>query len=80
MQYLSSHYQQLLGLPSPWKVDHVDLSIPNKQVTIKLLYAAKRVKCPACGESPYVEPESMTDKQRASFDELMICELKTGTA
>ena len=25
-------------------------------------------------------PENMTDKQRASFDELMTCELKTGTA
>lgn len=51
MQNLSTHYQQLLGLPSPWKVDHVDLSIPDKQVTVKILYTGKSVQCLECGAS-----------------------------
>ena len=48
MESLISHYQQLLGLPSTWNVDDVDLSLPHKRVTIKLKYVGQDVKCPEC--------------------------------
>lgn len=64
MQNLSTHYQQLLGLASPWKVDHVDLSIPNKQVMVKLLYTGKSVRCPECGESCAIYDHAPEQKWR----------------
>ena len=51
MESLTSHYQQLLGLPSNWKVDNVDLSLPHKRVTIKLKYVGQDVTCPECESS-----------------------------
>jgi len=41
MQSLTTHYQQLLGLPSTWKVENVDLSMLGKQVVINLVYTGK---------------------------------------
>jgi len=55
MQSLTTHYQQLLGLPSNWKVEHVDLSMPGKRVTVKLKYTGQNVQCPECGESCSIE-------------------------
>jgi len=51
MESLISHYQQLLGLPSNWNVDNVDLSLPHKRVTIKLKYVGQDVTCPECKTS-----------------------------
>lgn len=51
MESLTSHYQQLLGLPSTWNVDNVDLSLPHKRVTIKLKYVGQDVTCPECESS-----------------------------
>ena len=41
MQSLTTHYQQLLGLPSTWKVEDVDLSMLGKQVVIRLVLYRK---------------------------------------
>ncbi|TNJ34107.1 transposase family protein, partial [Chlorobaculum thiosulfatiphilum] len=40
MQSLTSHYHQLLGLSSNWKVENVHVSM-----------SGKRVACPVCGAS-----------------------------
>ncbi len=50
MQSLTTHYQQLLGLPSTWKVENVDLSMTGLQVVIRLVYIGKNIECPECGE------------------------------
>ena len=51
MESLTSHYQQLLSLPSTWNVDNVDLSLPQKRVTITLKYIGQDVTCPECESS-----------------------------
>lgn len=50
MQSLSHHYHQLIGLPSNWKVENVNLSMTGKQVEIRLVYEGKQVDCPVCGQ------------------------------
>jgi len=44
----TSHYQQLLGLPDPWKVSDVKLSLTGMQIEIRLVYEGKLVRCPVC--------------------------------
>jgi len=51
MQSLSSHYHQLLGLPSTWSVENVNLSMSGKQVEIRLAFTGKQSECPICGQS-----------------------------
>ena len=51
MQSLANHYHQLLGLPSTWTVENVNLSITGKQIEIRLIYAGNQVECPVCGQT-----------------------------
>jgi len=51
MQSLTSHYHQLLGLSSNWKVENVHVSMSGKRVEIRLVCTGKQVACPVCGAS-----------------------------
>ncbi|NTV66536.1 MAG: ISL3 family transposase [Chlorobaculum sp.] len=51
MQSLTHHYHQLLGLPSNWKVEKINLSMTGKQIEIRLVYEGKQVECPVCGQA-----------------------------
>jgi transposase len=61
---ISSHYQQLLGLPSSWKVEHVDLSLGEKRVVIELRHKDKKVACPVCGEMCSIYDHTGEEKWR----------------
>jgi transposase len=45
------HYQQLLGLSSPWSVTKVDLSVENLRVDIYVEHLGQTDCCPDCGAS-----------------------------
>ncbi|WP_246046562.1 hypothetical protein [Chlorobaculum thiosulfatiphilum] len=53
MQRLTSHYHQLLGLPSNWKVETVTLSITGKQV-----------ECPVCGQAWNIYDHAAEQRRR----------------
>jgi len=51
MKTLQSHYEQLLGLQSPWAVTSVDLQLEANRVQITIEYAkGSCVYCPVCGQ------------------------------
>jgi transposase len=43
------HYEQLLGLRSPWSVTNVDLNMEKLQVDIYVEHVGQTDVCPACG-------------------------------
>nr|WP_225739389.1 ISL3 family transposase [Chlorobium phaeovibrioides] len=79
MESLISHYQQLLGLPSSWNVDNVDLSLPHKRVTIKLKYVGQDVKCPECKASCSIYDHAPEQKWRhldtMQFETILVARL-----
>ena len=79
MQSLTAHYHQLLGLPSNWQVEHVDLSILGKQVTIKLVYTGQDAKCPECNDFCGIYDHAPEQKWRhldtMQFETILVCRL-----
>ncbi len=51
MNTLHTHYQELLGLDSTWKVEGVHFRPKERKVIIKVVHLRKSVKCPECGKS-----------------------------
>ena len=49
MEKLTSHYHQLLGLPTTWSVDDVQLSLATPKVEIRIHYTGDEISCPECG-------------------------------
>ena len=49
MENLTTHYQQLLGLPATWAVEDVKLSLSDQLVAVRLRFISKEVICPVCG-------------------------------
>jgi transposase len=49
MQKLTTHYQQLLGLPVTWEVEDVDLSLTVQRIEVHLRFVGNGVLCPQCG-------------------------------
>jgi len=47
----TAHYQQLLGLPSTWMVENVDLSMTAMQVVIRLVLYRKERRMPRVREN-----------------------------
>jgi len=82
MDSLTSHYQQLLGLPSTWKVENVDLSMPGKRVTIKLKHVGQDVKCPECGTSCSIYDHAPEQRWRhldtMQFETILVARLPRG--
>ncbi|RDD30295.1 hypothetical protein CR161_05980 [Prosthecochloris sp. ZM] len=78
MQSLTTHYQQLLGLPSTWKVEDVDLSMLGKQVVIRLVYIGKHISCPECGDTCNIYDHAPEQKWR-HLDEGSTALKATGT-
>ena len=79
MQSLTTHYQQLLGLPSTWKVENVDLSMLGKQVVINLVYTGKSISCPECGETCSIYDQAPEQKWRhldtMQFETILVARL-----
>jgi len=48
MEFTEDHYKQLLGLPDPWVVEGVKLSIKDMQVDVHLSYGGEEAPCPEC--------------------------------
>jgi len=48
MEFTEEHYKQLLGLPDPWEVEEVKLSIKDLQVDVHLSYGGEEAPCPEC--------------------------------
>lgn len=47
---MGSHYEQLLGLTRPWRVQEVDLALEKGEVRIRVeLGGRPRLRCPHCG-------------------------------
>jgi transposase len=51
MSELTDHYRMLLGLDVSWRVDHVDFSLQDKKVEIRLSHGGGTLTCPDCGAS-----------------------------
>ena len=49
MQKLTTHYQQLLGLPATWEVEDVNLSITGQRIEVRLRFIGNEVFCSECG-------------------------------
>ena len=49
MQKLTTHYQQLLGLPASWEVEDVNLSLTGQRVEVRLRFIGNEVFCSECG-------------------------------
>lgn len=49
MSELTDHYRMLLGLDAAWRVDHVDFSLQDKKVEIRLSHVGGALICPECG-------------------------------
>ena len=79
MQSLTTHYQQLLGLPSTWKVEDVDLSMLGKQVVIRLVYTGKNISCPECGDTCNIYDHAPEQKWRhldtMQFETILVARL-----
>jgi len=79
MQSLTTHYQQLLGLPSTWRVENVDLSMTGMQVVIRLAYIGKNSKCPECGEACGIYDHAPEQKWRhlhtIQFESILVARL-----
>nr|WP_225739392.1 transposase family protein [Chlorobium phaeovibrioides] len=79
MESLTSHYQQILGLPSTWNVDNVDLSMLHKRVTIKLKYVGQDVTCPECKVSCSIYDHAPEQKWRhldtMQFETILVARL-----
>ena len=48
---ITEHYGMLLGLPSPWKVVDVKLSLMANAVDVYVEYRGEKRTCPVCGET-----------------------------
>ena len=49
MQKLTTHYQQLLGLPASWAVEDVNLSLTGQRIEVRLRFIGDAVFCSECG-------------------------------
>ena len=49
MQKLTTHYQQLLGLPASWEVEDVNLSLTGQRIEVRLRFIGDAVFCSECG-------------------------------
>jgi len=82
MESLTSHYQQLLGLPSNWKVEHVDLSMQGKRVTVRLKYSGQDVHCTECGASCSIYDHAPEQRWRhldtMQFETILVARLPRG--
>ncbi len=48
---MGTHYDQLLGLQSPWRVHEVDLALEEGEVRIHVEVSGRpRLRCPSCGQ------------------------------
>lgn len=83
MQSLTTHYQQLLGLPSIWKVEDVNLSMTNMRVIIRLTSIGKNIECPECGEICGIYDHAPEQKWRhldtMQFETILIARLPRTT-
>lgn len=52
------HYQQLLGLRSPWSVTNVELDMKKMRVDIHVEHVGPADKCPECGTSCRIYDEA----------------------
>ena len=52
------HYQQLLGLRSPWSVTNVELDMKKMRVDIHVEHVGQADKCPECGASCRIYDEA----------------------
>ena len=52
------HYQQLLGLRSPWSVANVDLNLDELRVDIHVEHGGQTSACPECGASCRIYDEA----------------------
>lgn len=52
------HYEQLLGLRSPWSVAKVDLNMEKLRVDIYVEHLEQKDKCPECGASCRIYDEA----------------------
>lgn len=80
MKTLESHYEQLLGLQSPWAVTSVDLDLAANRVQITIDYAkGEYVCCPQCGQQCEVydrrENRQWRHLDTMQFETLMDCRL-----
>jgi transposase len=48
MSELTDHYRLLLGLDAAWRVEHVDFSLDEKKVEIRLSHLGGPLTCPEC--------------------------------
>ncbi|KAA6230499.1 ISL3 family transposase (plasmid) [Chlorobium phaeovibrioides] len=75
----TAHYQQLLGLPSTWMVENVDLSMTAMQVVIRLVYTGKNAICTECGETCSIYDQAPEQKWRhldtMQFETIIIARL-----
>jgi transposase len=60
-------------------VEHVDLSLIGKQVTIKLLYTGQEARCPECNDSFGIYDQAPEQKWRhldtMQFETILVCRL-----
>ncbi len=79
MQSLTTHYQQLLRLPSTWKVEDVNLSMTGMQVVIRLVSIGKNIECPECDETCGIYDHAPEQKWRhldtMQFETILISRL-----
>ena len=48
---IENHYQQLLGIDSPWEVKKIDLNIEEGKIDIQVVWpSGEKVTCPVCGD------------------------------
>lgn len=48
MEFTEEHYKKLLGLPDPWEVEGVKISIEEVRVDIEVGYGGEEAPCPIC--------------------------------
>ncbi len=58
------YYQQLLALPTTWKVEDVLLLMLGKQIEIHLEYTGKKVDCLDCGKSSSIYDKAPEQRWR----------------
>jgi len=79
MQSLTTHYQQLFGLPTAWNEANVYLSMLGKQVVINLIYTGKYISCPECGATFSIYDQAPEQKWRhldtMQFETILVARL-----
>jgi transposase len=64
MEKLTTHYQQLLGLPETWWVEDVNFSPTEMKVSIYIKYVGTSITCPECGAKGTIHDYSPEQRWR----------------